>query len=105
MKLAGRTTATPVYKHIALQGRHLDTGGNPVIARDIDKTPGKNIREVMLSDIMKKQSKSLTAKVVTRRCFESRRDRKSRQLDDFLQVVFILISEVAGASVAYVFSH
>ena len=59
----------------------------------------------MLSDIMKKQSKSLTAKVVTRRCFESRRDRLSRQLDDFLQVVFILISEVAGASVAYVFSH
>ena len=75
MKLAGRTTATPVYKHIALQGRQLDNGSNPGIARDIDKTPGKNIREAMPPDIMKKQSKSLTAKLVTRRCFESRRDR------------------------------
>ena len=67
MKLAGRTTATLVYNDIALQGRHLDEGSNPSIARDIDKTPGENIREAMLPDIMKKQSKSLTAQVITRR--------------------------------------
>ena len=76
MKLAGRTTATLVYKHVALQGRHLGEGCNHGIARDIDKTPIEIMREAMLPDIMKKQSKSLTAKVVTRRCFESRRDRQ-----------------------------
>jgi hypothetical protein len=81
LKLAGRTTATLVYTHVALQGRHLDEGSNPGIARDIDKTPVEITKEAMLPDIMKKQSKSLTAKVVTRRCFESRRDRQDGQLD------------------------
>ena len=77
MKLAGRTTATLVYTHVALQARHLDEGSNPGIARDIDKTPVEITKEAMLPDIMKKQSKSLTAKVVTRRGFESRRDRRA----------------------------
>jgi hypothetical protein len=67
LKLAGRTTATLVYNDITLQGRYLDEGSNTGIARNIDKTPGENIKEAMLPDIMKKQSKSLTAQVVTRR--------------------------------------
>ena len=83
-------TATIVYTHVALQGRHLDEGSNPGIARDIDKTPVEITKEAMLPDIMKKHSKSLTAKVVTRRGFEPRRDRLEDNLMNSHQVVFIL---------------
>ena len=62
---------------------------NPSIGSYIDETQAaKDIREAILPGIMKKQSKSLSAQVVTRREPLSRRDRKSRQLNDIHQVVF-----------------
>jgi hypothetical protein len=52
----------------------------------------ENLIILLLPDIIKKQAKSLTAQVVMHRCFEPRRDRLYRQLDEIHQVVFVLTS-------------
>jgi len=57
--------------------------------------------DLFSADIMRETSSNLlSVQVVTRHCFQSRRDRMYRQLDDFHQVVFILVSAHRVASVA-----
>ena len=60
----------------------------------------KNVGVEMLPDIMKKQFGSLSALVVARRCFESRRDRKSKQLDEFVKLFLFCILSIEQAMVS-----